>query len=51
MDKLKLLKMAENQDCEAFFPEDLQAETSLKQRYSDFYDDIKQPSKYIKEDW
>lgn len=51
MDRLEMLKIAENQDCEAIWPEDLQQEVSLKEKYTEFYDDIKQPSKYIKEDW
>ena len=49
MDKLKLMKLAENQDSEAFYEQDFEESEQIK--YSDFYDDIKQPSKYIKEDW
>lgn len=50
MDKLKLLKMAENEDCEAYDYADLRP-LEQKQSYEDFYNDIKQPKKYIKEDW
>ncbi len=46
-----MLKIAENQDCEAIWPEEFEQEQSLKEKYTDFYDDVKQPFKYIKEDW
>mgnify|MGYP005780802671 FL=1 len=49
MNKLELLKLAEFQDSEAFYEEDF--EETEAQKYSDFYDDIKQPKNYIKEDW
>lgn len=48
MTKLELLKLAELQDSEAFYEQDFEEN---KDTYSDFYDDIKQPNKYIKEDW
>ena len=58
MNKLDLLKLAEQQDVEAFEPQDFEeAEQqkstahNFKQKYQDFYDDIKQKSNYIKEDW
>lgn len=52
MDKLKLLKLAQEQDCEAYNNEDLQKQDDdFKQKYNDFYNDIKQKNKYIKEDW
>jgi len=57
MNKLDLLKLAEEQDVEAYGIEDFEEEQKLsstqkyKQQYEDFYDDVKQSSKYIKEDW
>ncbi len=52
MDKLKLLMLAESQDVEAFEDYELEEENQTKkQKYKDFYDDVKQPSDYIKEDW
>lgn len=55
MNKLKLLKLAEKQDSEAYMQEDIQEEEEKKKDYKDkyqeFYNDIKQKSKYIKEDW
>ncbi len=52
MDKLKLLILAESQDVEAFDESELEQEQlSQKRKYKDFYDDVKQPSDYIKEDW
>lgn len=56
MDKLKLMKIAENEDCESFDIQDLHEQEynkkkTKKQAYKEFYDDIKQPSDYIKEDW
>ena len=57
MNKLDLLRLAEDQDVEAYSIEDFEEENSLtatqkyKKNYEDFYDDIKQSSKYIKEDW
>ena len=52
MDKLQLLKLAEMQDSEAFYAQDLEEnKISYENAYADFYDDVKQPKKYIKEDW
>ena len=56
MNKLELLKIAEEQDVEAYEEQDFQENTNdknkqFKDNYYDFYDDVKQPSKYIKEDW
>ena len=55
MNKLDLLKLAEKQDVEAYSEEDFEEEKTssqkLKEDYSSFYDDVKQSSKYIKEDW
>jgi len=55
MNKLDLLKLAESQDTEAYDLQDFEEEKSntqkYKQEYNDFYDDVKQSSKYIKEDW
>lgn len=53
MDKLKLLKMQEEQDCEAIDERELEEnkEIDFKEKYTQYYDDVKQPFKYIKEDW
>ena len=57
MNKLDLLKIAQNQDSESFEAQDFEEEQKTtdtqkyKQEYCDFYDDVKQKSKYIKEDW
>ena len=55
MDKLDLLKLAEKQDVEAYTEQDFEEEQKpiqkFKEEYSNFYDDIKQSNKYIKEDW
>ena len=52
MDKLKLLILADQQDCESFDEQDFEEQkVSKDQAYKDFYDDIKHPSNYIKEDW
>ena len=55
MNKLDLLKLAEKQDVEAYTEQDFEEERkeneNFKEKYSNFYDDVKQPSKYIKEDW
>lgn len=55
VNKLKLLKLAKKQDSEAYMQEDIQEEEEKKKDYKDkyqeFYNDIKQKSKYIKEDW
>lgn len=58
MNNLDLLRLAEDQDVEAYSIEDFEEESSkqtatqkYKREYEDFYDDIKQSSRYIKEDW
>ena len=56
MDNLELLRLSENQDVEAYEQQDFEDQSSsdierYKQQYSDFYNDVKQSSKYIKEDW
>ena len=55
MNKLDLLKLAEQQDVEAFesyeFEEKSTQKEKVKKEYFEFYNDVKQPSKYIKEDW
>ena len=56
MNKLDLLKLAEKQDVEAYESEDFEQEETkplqkFKEDYSSFYNDVKQSSKYIKEDW
>jgi len=56
MDNLELLRVAEDQDVEAFEAGDFEEEKKdsvqdFKEKYSDYYDDVKQSSRYIKEDW
>ena len=56
MNKLDLLKLAEKQDVEAYNIEDFEVEEKkpvkkFEEDYSSFYNDVKQNSKYIKEDW
>lgn len=56
MNKLDLLKLAELQDCESFDESEFEEINSnktkqFKESYEDFYDDVKQANKYIKEDW
>ncbi len=55
MNKLKLLRLAEKQDSEAYTIDDLRQEQEKKEdfktSYQEFYNDIKQKRKYIKEDW
>lgn len=57
MNKLELLKLSELQDCEAFTESDFEEENKnsnnqkFKKEYEDYYDDVKQQNKYIKEDW
>ncbi len=56
MNKLDLLKIAEMQDVEAYDESDFEDmnksnNKDFKTEYQDFYDDVKQSSKYIKEDW
>lgn len=57
MDKLEQLKISENYDEDSIRDDELyeqykqNAFLSSKDKYFDYYDDVKQPSKYIKEDW
>lgn len=52
MNKLELLKLAEEQDVEAFTNEDFEEpKKDFSQQYKDFYDDVKQPNNFVKEDW
>lgn len=47
-----LMLLADEQDCEAFDAQDFEElPTSKKNRYKEFYNDVKQPSDYVKEDW
>lgn len=44
--------MSELTDEDAYEQEDFARNVkSEKERYDEFYDDVKQPSRYIKEDW
>ena len=46
------MRLSENADEDAFEQDDFpQRKKSYKDAYDDFYDDVKQPSRYIKEDW
>lgn len=52
MTNLELMRISENADEDAFEQDDFdQHKKSSKQIYDEFYDDVKQPSRYIKEDW
>ncbi|MCH5165518.1 MAG: hypothetical protein J1G01_03860 [Clostridiales bacterium] len=52
MTNLELMRISENADEDAFEQEDFPtSRKSAKEIYDDFYDDVKQPSRYIKEDW
>ncbi len=52
MTNLELMRIAENADEDAFEQDDFpQRKKTSKELYDDFYDDVKQPSRYIKEDW
>lgn len=55
MDKLELLRLAEMQDVEAFDEHDFEESSTnldkFKKDYNNFYNDVKQANKYIKEDW
>ena len=57
MDKLELLKLQEEQDCEELDERELEEKErekkgpSFKESYENFYDDVKQPYKFVKEDW
>ena len=52
MTNLELMRLSDNDDEDAFEQEDFPAlKKSAKDAYDEFYDDVKQPSRYIKEDW
>lgn len=53
MTNLELMRLSENADEDAFEQEDFLSlrKKSAKEVYDEFYDDVKQPSRYIKEDW
>ncbi len=52
MTNLELMRISENSDEDAFEHDDFESKPkSAKERYDEFYDDVKQPSRYIKEDW
>ena len=52
MTDYELMRLSETVDEDAFEREDFPApKKSDKQAYDEFYDDVKQPSRYIKEDW
>ena len=47
-----LMRLAEEQDCEAFEASDFDFfDQDYKQKYKEFYDDVKHPANYVKEDW
>ncbi|NCB48046.1 MAG: hypothetical protein EOM55_00220 [Clostridia bacterium] len=52
LSNLELLKLAEKQDCESFEREDFAPKKqNFKREYEDFYNDIKQKNKFVREDW
>ena len=52
MTDYELMRLSETDDEDAFEQDELlEKEKSADQKYSEFYDDVKQPSRYIKEDW
>lgn len=52
MTNLELMRLSENADEDAFEQEDFDRRVkTAKERYDEFYDDVKQPSRFIKEDW
>ena len=52
LDDWHLMRLADDQDCEAYEVADLERVlTSSKSKYKEFYNDVKQPSDYVKEDW
>ena len=52
MNNLELMRLNDNDGEDAFEQEDFeQNPKSAKERYDEFYDDVKQPSRFIKEDW
>ncbi len=52
---LDMMKLSAQMDDDGVIPEeemDARAERSSdREKYMDYYDDVKQPCKYIKEDW
>ncbi len=52
---LDMMKLSAQMDDDGVIPEeemDAMAERSSdREKYMDYYDDVKQPCKYIKEDW
>ena len=52
---LEMMKLSAQMDDDGVIPEeemDARAERSSdREKYMDYYDDVKQPCKYIKEDW
>ena len=52
MTDYELMRLSELSDEDAYEQEDFDVrKNSSKQAYDEFYDDVKQPSRYIKEDW
>lgn len=51
MTNLELMRISDNADEDAFEQEDFPRQKPAKDIYDEFYDDVKQPSRYIKEDW
>ena len=52
MTDYELMRLSEQSDEDAYENEDFDVrKKSSKQAYDEFYDDVKQPSRYIKEDW
>ena len=53
--RLDMMKLSAQMDDDGVIPEeemDARAERSSdREKYMDYYDDVKQPCKYIKEDW
>lgn len=45
------MKLSDGEDEDALEHEDFAHPSNFKDDYRAFYDDIKQPSDYIKEDW
>ena len=52
MTDYELMRLSDTVDEDALESEDFPAAPlTAKQKYDEFYDDVKQPSRYIKEDW
>lgn len=55
MSLLDLMKLSDSLDDDGVIPEEEMEElldnVDDRQSYFDYYDDVKQPCKYIKEDW